>query len=209
MSGKDIVMMTLVGPFQLTFAEPILFCLNLYIALIYGLLYIWFESFVIVFVVIYGFNLGEEGLAFVGILIGAMVIMPRFFLYLYFVQEPQFNKNGEKRRETERSSPRNVYRQPSWALSVFQSACFGSDGPVGLQCLGLYQLLGPPGSPLAHSYFSTPSSITWVMPSQTTRRQFLLATILCDPVLVLDFHCLLLRCTTTSESIGQVRRWDS
>lgn len=48
---------------------------------------------------IYGFNLGEEGLAFVGILVGAMVVLPPFFLYLYFVQEPQFNENGEIKPE--------------------------------------------------------------------------------------------------------------
>ena len=83
MTGKDIVMMSLIRPFDLTFTEPILFALNLYIALIYGLLYVWFESFAIVFVEIYGFNLGEEGLSFLGILIGAVVVVPPFFLYLY------------------------------------------------------------------------------------------------------------------------------
>jgi len=95
MSAKDIVMMTFVKPFSLNFTEPICFALNLYIALIYGLLYVWFESFAIVFVEIYGFNLGEEGLSFVGILVGGFVILPPFFAYLYYVQEPQFNENGE------------------------------------------------------------------------------------------------------------------
>ena len=51
------------------------FLLNLYIALIYGLLYVWFESFPIVFEGIYKFNLSEEGLAFVGILVGAILVM--------------------------------------------------------------------------------------------------------------------------------------
>jgi DHA1 family multidrug resistance protein-like MFS transporter len=69
MTGKEIALMTLVRPFTLTFTEPILFLLNLYIALIYGLLYVWFESFAIVFLEIYHFNLGEEGLSFVGILV--------------------------------------------------------------------------------------------------------------------------------------------
>lgn len=32
-----------------------------YLALVYGLLYVWFESFPIVFEGIYGFNLGQEG----------------------------------------------------------------------------------------------------------------------------------------------------
>lgn len=68
-----------------------MFALNLYIALIYGLLYVWFESFVIVFIDIYGFNLGEEGLAYLGILIGAFAILPPFFLNLYKILEPQFD----------------------------------------------------------------------------------------------------------------------
>ncbi|KAH8783964.1 putative caffeine resistance protein 5 [Hyaloscypha finlandica] len=99
MTSKEIVLMTLVRPFSLNFLEPILFLLNLYIALIYGILYVWFESFAIVFEGIYGFNLGEEGLSFVGILVGSLVVIPPFFLYLYFIQEPQFNENGEIKPE--------------------------------------------------------------------------------------------------------------
>ncbi|KAH0338792.1 putative caffeine resistance protein 5, partial [Aureobasidium melanogenum] len=99
MSVKDIVIMSLVRPFTLNFTEGIVFALNLYIALIYGLLYVWFESFVIVFIDIYGFNLGEEGLAYLGILIGAFAILPPFFLYLYKVLEPQFDDNGDLKPE--------------------------------------------------------------------------------------------------------------
>lgn len=99
MSVKDIATMTLLKPFTLMLFEPILLALNLYIALVYGLLYIWFESFAIVFVEIYGFNLGEEGLAFLGILIGGFVVIPPFFWYLHKYQEPKFNKNGEIRPE--------------------------------------------------------------------------------------------------------------
>ena len=95
MTGKDIALIALVRPITLNFTEPIVFLLNLYIALIYGLLYIWFESFVIVFIEIYHFKLGEEGLAFVGILVGAILVIPPFFWYLYKVLEPQFNENGE------------------------------------------------------------------------------------------------------------------
>lgn len=75
------------------------FLLNLYITLVYGLLYIWFESFPIVFVEIHGFNLGQEGLAFLGIMVGALVIILPFFAYPHFVQEKQFNGNGELKPE--------------------------------------------------------------------------------------------------------------
>ncbi|KAL0939989.1 multidrug resistance protein [Colletotrichum truncatum] len=99
MSSKDLVTMSLVRPFTLNFTEPMVFLLNLYIALIYGLLYIWFESFPIVFGEIYGFNLGLEGLAFLGILIGALIVIPPFFWYLHRYLEPQFDENGDLQPE--------------------------------------------------------------------------------------------------------------
>lgn len=95
MTGREVVMMCLVRPFTLNFTEPMVFLLNLYIALVYGLLYIWFESFPIVFIEIYHFNLGQEGLAFLGIFVAAMVVIPPYFAWLYFVQEKQMNENGE------------------------------------------------------------------------------------------------------------------
>ncbi|KAF2813263.1 MFS general substrate transporter [Mytilinidion resinicola] len=95
MTGKDIVWMVLIRPISLNFTEPMVFLLNLYISLIYALLYIWFESFPIVFVGIYHFTLGELGLAFLGILIGVICIIPPFFCWLYFHQEKQFNERGE------------------------------------------------------------------------------------------------------------------
>ncbi|KAK3626500.1 GTPase-activating protein [Elasticomyces elasticus] len=94
MTTKDIVMMSLVRPITLNFLEPMVFLLNLYIALIYGLLYIWLESFVIVFIDIYHFGLGEEGLAYLGLFIGALVVIPPFFWYLHHYLEPKFDENG-------------------------------------------------------------------------------------------------------------------
>lgn len=99
MTGNEIVMMILVRPFTLNFHEPMVFLLNLYIALIYGLLYIWFESFPVVFVGIYHFTLGELGLAFIGILVGIFVAIPPFFWYLHKILEPQFNERGELKPE--------------------------------------------------------------------------------------------------------------
>ena len=64
------MLIALIRPITLNL-EPIVFLLNLYIALIYGLLYIWFESFPIVFIDTYGFDLSQEGLAFIGILVGS------------------------------------------------------------------------------------------------------------------------------------------
>ncbi|KAI9669862.1 MAG: hypothetical protein M1831_006897 [Alyxoria varia] len=94
MTGMEVVRMMLIRPISLNFLEPMVLALNMYIALIYGLLYIWFESFPIVFIEVYGFSLGTQGLAFLGILIGAFITIPPFFWYLATFQEPKFDANG-------------------------------------------------------------------------------------------------------------------
>ncbi|KAK0927939.1 GTPase-activating protein [Friedmanniomyces endolithicus] len=94
MSSHELVMMCLVRPITLNFHEPMVFLLNLYIALIYGLLYIWLESFVIVFIDIYHFSLGTEGLAYLGLFAGALAVIPPFFLYLRYGLEPHFDAAG-------------------------------------------------------------------------------------------------------------------
>jgi len=94
MKPKDVIQMSLLKPITLNFQEPIVFLLNLYIALIYGLLYIWFESFPLVFVELYGFSLGLEGVAFLGILVGTLIAVVILFSWLHFYQEKQFDENG-------------------------------------------------------------------------------------------------------------------
>ena len=99
MTGREITMMMLVRPFTLSFMEPICLALNMYIALIYGLLYIWFESFPIVFNETYGFSIGLEGVAFTGILVGVFICLPPFFWYFNKYIEPKFNDAGELQPE--------------------------------------------------------------------------------------------------------------
>ena len=94
MSPRDLAVDVLVRPFSLNFQEPIVFALNTYIGLIYALLYIWFESFPIVFIGIYHWR--EQLL---GLFVGAFLVMPPFFAYLYYVQEPKYNANGELKPE--------------------------------------------------------------------------------------------------------------
>jgi DHA1 family multidrug resistance protein-like MFS transporter len=79
--------------FTLTFLEPIVFVMDLYTALLYGVLFIWFESFPLVFGDIYGFNLGQQGLAFLGMFIGGVVTVPIFLLvWVRYGIVPKFAK---------------------------------------------------------------------------------------------------------------------
>ena len=94
MTGKEIALMVLVRPFTLSVMEPICFFLNIYIALVYAILYLWFESFPIVFIEIYGFNIGTLGLAYFGIFFGVMITFPLFVWYFHKYTEPKFDAQG-------------------------------------------------------------------------------------------------------------------
>jgi MFS transporter, DHA1 family, multidrug resistance protein len=52
------------------------------------------RSFPLVFEGIYGFSLGLEGVAFLGILVGTIIACALLFSWLYFYQEKQFDENG-------------------------------------------------------------------------------------------------------------------
>ncbi|KAF2736895.1 MFS general substrate transporter [Polyplosphaeria fusca] len=82
--------------FTLTFTEPIVFLMHLYTALLYGVLFIWFESFPLVFGDIYHFDLGQQGLVFLGIFVGAVVSVPPFLLWLRYTIAPRIAKPGFK-----------------------------------------------------------------------------------------------------------------
>lgn len=90
----NVIFEALVRPFQLCFLEPIVFLLNLYIAFIYGILYIWFEAFPVVFEEIHGFNPGEGGLAFLGILVSTIAItIPGYFWWKNKYQSRHYDKD--------------------------------------------------------------------------------------------------------------------
>lgn len=76
--------------FTLTFSEPIVFFMDLYTALLYGVLFIWFESFPLVFGDIYGFSIGQQGLVFLGIFVGGIITVPLFLVWIRYGIIPRF-----------------------------------------------------------------------------------------------------------------------
>jgi len=97
MSWRNLAVDILLRPFTLNFQEPVVFALNVYVGLIYTLLYVWFESFLFVFLGIYHWREQLLGPSFLGLFVGAFIVMPPFFAYLYYVQEPKYNDRDELR----------------------------------------------------------------------------------------------------------------
>lgn len=81
-SKATLVKGMLVLPFQLSFQEPILFFTNLYLGLVYAILYCWFEAFPLTFIGVYGWSLGVSGLAYIGLLVGAVVSIAGYAIWL-------------------------------------------------------------------------------------------------------------------------------
>ena len=78
--------------FILFFTEPIVFIMDTFTALVYGVLFIWFESFPLVFGGIYGFDIGAQGLVYLGIFIGLIITVPLYLLWVKYGIIPAFNR---------------------------------------------------------------------------------------------------------------------
>ncbi|RSL95981.1 hypothetical protein CEP52_011719 [Fusarium oligoseptatum] len=64
---------SLLRPFQLLIFEPMCLSLCIFSAILLGILYLFFGAFPLVFINVYGFNLWQVGLTFLGILVGMVL----------------------------------------------------------------------------------------------------------------------------------------
>jgi len=69
-SFKGVIHRTIYRPFKMMMVEPILILVTLYLSVVYGVLYALFEAIPVIFVGTRGFNIGENGLIFIGVGIG-------------------------------------------------------------------------------------------------------------------------------------------
>lgn len=82
--------------FSLTLFEPIIFLMNTYAGLLYGVLFIWFESFPLVFGDIYHFNAGQQGLVFIGIFVFAALSVVCFLTWIKLYLVPKLKSETSK-----------------------------------------------------------------------------------------------------------------
>ena len=94
-TARDNIVL-LARAFTLTFGEPIIFLMNLYAGLLYGVLFIWLESFPLVFGGIYNFTPGKQGLVFIGILVFAAISVPCFLIWIQYRLIPKMTSPGFK-----------------------------------------------------------------------------------------------------------------
>lgn len=70
---RELVQKNFTRPMRLLFREPIVTLISIYMAFIYGLLYLFLTAYPLVFTGVHGFNAGQSGLAFFGMVIGQLI----------------------------------------------------------------------------------------------------------------------------------------
>lgn len=68
--AKWFLTITLFRPFAMLVQEPTVAYFSVYVGVIFSILFSFFDAFPVVFSGVYGFNLGETGISFIGICIG-------------------------------------------------------------------------------------------------------------------------------------------
>lgn len=117
------VALSLLRPFQLLFLEPMCLCLDLYSAILLGILYLFFRAFPLVYQTTYDMSLWQIGLTFLGILIGMAMGVATSPIWT-LVRERLLGKDGKGCGESEPE-----YRLPPAILGGFLI-------PVGLFWFG-------------------------------------------------------------------------
>lgn len=122
-----VVIESLWRPLQIMIFDPAVAFTAVYTSLIYGIYYSFFECFPLVYVGMYGFNLGQMGLTFLSISVGVLIAMVMYWSYIYWVVEPDLRKNGlgapEKRLVPALAAsfllPIGLFIFGEWSLSSF------------------------------------------------------------------------------------------
>lgn len=97
MSVADVARENLLRPFQINLLDPSVLFTSLYIGLVYGIFYSFFECFPLVYgwglpapspTHGYGMNLGEQGLIFLSIAVGVSISVAIYIYYLRYHANP-------------------------------------------------------------------------------------------------------------------------
>ena len=72
-TASDLITRYFSRPFQMLILEPILLLITIYISLIYGILYLFFEAYPISFQRERGWNMGVGALPFLGVIVGVII----------------------------------------------------------------------------------------------------------------------------------------
>ncbi|KAK3333946.1 major facilitator superfamily domain-containing protein [Cercophora scortea] len=113
---------SLLRPFQLLIMEPMCLILDIYSAILLGVLYLFFGAFPLVFVNNHGFNLWQVGLTFMGLLVASILAAlstPFWHRLRYDLAEKRGQKTGIVKAEPEDQLPPVILGAPLITAGLF------------------------------------------------------------------------------------------
>lgn len=118
--AADLLKSTFFKPFAMLVQEPMLLAMTVYMAFIYGLLYLLFVAYPIVFEQGHGFNAGVEGLMFLAFFLGGVVAVILYML----VFNPRYAKKLDQLEKGQRVPPEErllvvIVAAPSIVIALF------------------------------------------------------------------------------------------
>jgi hypothetical protein len=110
-SAKDVVVEALLMPGRITVLDPAILFTNVYMMLVYGIYYSFFESFPLVWGPIYGFGLLQQNLAFIPFIVGTSLALLSCTAYLYYYRVSQHSHSRRDGTNTNTTAPSNSRRK--------------------------------------------------------------------------------------------------
>lgn len=112
----------LLRPFQLLISEPMCLILDIYSAILLGILYLFFGAFPLVFGNNHGFDLWQTGLAFLGLfvaMVSACCTAPVWHKTRQRLAARRERRTGEARNEPEDQLPSVIVGAPLITMGLF------------------------------------------------------------------------------------------
>lgn len=116
---KQMATVTLTRPLRMLCFEPLVAATCVYLSLIYGIFFMYFEAYPIVYQGIYKMSPGVAGLMFLPIFVGAALASLIFIYYDTFLRKAQRQNKAWTRREEARRLPLACFGGPFLVLSLF------------------------------------------------------------------------------------------
>lgn len=116
---KQMATVTLTRPLRMLFFELIVSATCIYLALAYGIFYMYFEAYPIIFQGIYGQNLGVSGTMFLPIGIGAVLAILFFLWWDKYLRRAQLANKPWTKKEESRRLPLACIGGPLYVVSLF------------------------------------------------------------------------------------------
>ncbi|CAG8157790.1 unnamed protein product [Penicillium olsonii] len=120
LSSYNVLRESLLIPMRITLLDPAILFVNIYMMLVYGIYYSFFEVFPLVYEGLYGFSTGEQSIVFIAIAVGVLLAALFYNIYIYRVYTPKFEHGG--------------FGKPEDVLKPAMLTAFGT--PIGLLLFG-------------------------------------------------------------------------